>query len=113
MHHFPMPNELSELTEREQDALTCARRGLEWLDANIPEWRTNVDLATLELSDCNACVLAQAAQVWYHDAAIKYDLSPSEQVALGFQEPIYPNDKATYGSFGYRELQAAWEQILA
>ena len=33
--------------------------GIEWLDANVPDWRTKVDKETLNIGACETCVLGQ------------------------------------------------------
>jgi len=33
--------------------------GVEWLDANVDDWRNKIDSETLDISDCSHCVLGQ------------------------------------------------------
>lgn len=40
----------------------CVKRGVKWLDANLPEWLTYINTEELDLSSGSTCVWGQLAQ---------------------------------------------------
>ena len=103
-----------DLTEQESDALTCARRGIQWLDSNLPNWRTTIEVADLDMSDSHSCALGQATDLPFQTAANFYHLDMLDDcIKLGFNCPIPILKIGTeYGTHGYEELNWAWKSLL-
>lgn len=82
----------------------AVKRGVKWLDANVPNWRARIDVASLDLQFPCKCVLGQLDGNFY-EAVWTYRLERSEVSHLGFLA-------STRLGTTYRWLNAAWRRAL-
>ncbi len=80
--------------------------GAAFLDEHDPGWDRDVDLATLDLSDCGNCVFGQL-QDGYDDGLIEFGLSDQRATELGFAEAGFLNSDCDYPA-----LTAEWRKII-
>lgn len=93
---------MSNLKEMREAADEAVRRGMKWLDANVPNWREKVDVDSLDLQAPCGCVLGQIDGDFY-EAVWKRRLERQEVLDRGFT--------ASPG-ITFRTLTAAWRRAL-
>jgi hypothetical protein len=82
-------------------------KGVVWLDARMPEWRTNVSLPDFNIRNSCNCVLGQLFGNF--DYVLNNDvLRESEAVAFGFDADPY----AHIFEDEWVTLQAEWTRVL-
>lgn len=91
-------------------------RGIEWLDKVAPDWRDNVSLTLLDLSDWDSCILAQVAQSCFLEAweSLNGELGEDyreRQIMLGFDVSTEEFRKGCDDY--YKELTDAWLDALS
>src|SRR5262245_11201765 len=99
------------LTYEPPTTLTVAeelvQRGIDLLDENWPDenWRDGIDLDTLDIAECDKCVLGQLTGEYCKGMDVLFSV-------MG--EPIEPNlfgfNAANYHQF--EDLTAAWRRLL-
>jgi hypothetical protein len=80
-------------------------RGVAFLDANIPNWRSRVNVKKLKMNETGLCVGSQANESMYCDFVDKFNLTKKESIYLGFIAPHHGHideDKE------YEELNSLW-----
>ncbi len=100
-----------------EDARLAVKKGIQWLDNNHPGWASRIDLNTLNMSECENCVIGQSVGDYTHSIM---DLSSFEArrasviwaMEHGFEWSGvaidgYPYDRPTYG---YKELDILWSE---
>lgn len=100
---------------------TVAQRvaaGVEWLDANYPDWRDNVTLEYFDIQDSSKCVLGQLFEseafdedgYWY--AIHRGYVEDVEE--LGFDGQDYDSNGEYIGLLiDYEFLQEEWTRVLS
>jgi len=70
-------------------------RGAALLDAKQPGWAPRIDLPTLDMGDCDHCVLGQVYRYyWIGVEKLGLNLGLHEEISHGFaqsQENVYPH----------------------
>ena len=85
------------------DNMTAVENGAAVLDREVPGWIFLINLDTLDLEDCNRCVLGQVFGGFWTGMATLFDDAASPEVAVtcGFEiEGVSDED--------YTELTDAW-----
>lgn len=113
-------------------ARIAVQLGIEFLDANVPDWREQIDTAKLDLASCETCVLGQlfsdykaeeygVSDGWsnpsgylrgswvLHDWIDTHTIYDSNE--LEFPTVIYGFD--TDGTNSYDDLEREWKRVLA
>ena len=96
-----------EIKESQQ---TRVARGIEWLDADVPEWWKRVDPDTLDMTNSERCVMAQLTGLTFSDAIRSLRVDLYTAVRMGFIT-YYPD------SWGYQpqataELTPLWQAVI-
>lgn len=86
--------------------------GVEWLDANYPDWRSKVDVNEFDIESSCACVLGQLFEPVAVHSGFEYALNNKiltveECTARGFDAT--PDDTTD----DFRELQREWTRVLS
>lgn len=103
------------------------RAGAAWLDANHPGWVERIDLASLDLSDCQQCILGQTFGDYFdapifEDDSDKFRARREAELAsfLGFRSSlpwgwryVMPADSSHDAGKEYAELTDAWRALIA
>lgn len=86
-------------------ARLAVRRGAALLDekCDYSDWRSRIDLETLNLGSTSDCVLAQVYKRGYYATLARLDLSEAEAAKLGFESSH---------QYTARELTSAWVEYL-
>lgn len=81
------------------------QRGIEFLDENEPGWRQWIEIESLNLGDCEACILGQLFGTF--DLGIgHYGLSCEKEEILGF------NMWGNQNNEDWQQLTQAWKDAL-
>lgn len=96
-------------------------RGVELLDAEVPDWRDRVHPTHLDLSNCSTCLLGQvfdegpfAVQSGYHIGQRVLGISGAVRTDRGLaSEASWYGFMATHGELSYAPLRAEWLRRLS
>lgn len=90
------------------------RRGVAFLDANLPGWRNRINLGRFEMNEPESCILGQAhASRDYWLAVNALGMSQTEAAAHGFTVHDYGTYDDDDDDNAMDLLQAAWLEALA
>lgn len=100
---------------------TEVARGAAWLDENHPGWERHIDLSTLDMSNCQHCIVGQAlwafaAKESYEDTAGYFfsgmvDVLPITDPWTVHSDLRSPSDHGFDGD-DYAELEKTWTALL-
>jgi hypothetical protein len=88
-------------------AVAAVARGAAVLDAELPDWRSRIDTASLQMHHYSRCVLGQLFAGYTAGRNLLGYTSNRAAATDGFE--VHHDTEAAYE---YEELQAAWEAIL-
>lgn len=98
-----------------EDAILAVKRGINWLDENHPNWANEIDLSSLDMSECNRCVIGQAVGDYTFTVkqAAKADYIYVSDWAIdhGFESPLvkaFRTSERVY--YGFNELDTLWSK---
>jgi hypothetical protein len=80
--------------------------GAAFLDEHEPGWWKRIDLPSLDLSDCEDCVLGQLLGC-YEDGLTELGLDCEQSIFLGFGESGLLIDECDYD-----ELTTEWKRVI-
>jgi hypothetical protein len=108
------------------DAIEKVTRGAEWLDKHFPGWEREIDLNTLDLNDCTACICGQSLRKFVVDSINEpnrwgkifsgYDLAIA--AAFGYQENIWVNRDVAldwtidHGFYPQPHVEETWRELI-
>lgn len=114
-------------------ARLAVQLGIEFLDANVPNWREQIDLDRLDLGSCQTCVLGQLfadydeeqygqANDWMNPSGfqrgswvlhdwIETHVDPDYDTGMVDIASIYGFDSQEF--VNYTQLEAEWRKVLA
>lgn len=93
-------------------------RGAEWMDQNHPGWERDIDLSTLSMHDCSACIIGQAIWKKTHELAGRrvypvtffYNIgNPDFHAYYGFSIPV---GRGMDNPLIWGQLEATWEALI-
>lgn len=98
-----------------EDAKMAVKRGIYWLDENHPGWAQRIDLGTLEMSECQDCVIGQAIGDYGENivkaSGVEYPASARWSIEHGFESPVvFAMNDGLEVNYGYRELDILWSE---
>lgn len=85
------------------------RRGMTLLDTEEPNWRYIIDLNSLDMSDCEECILGQIYGT-YCEGRETLGIAGTDDSIYGFD--ISPEISKVLHKNAYRRLQKAWQRAL-
>lgn len=109
-----------------EDTKLAVKKGTAWLDENHPGWVSKIDLSTLQMSNCERCVIGQAVgQYWRTTAEAARVLRESGvededyfsgdmwAAEHGFDVPEKEIIPGTFNYTGnYKALEEAWVEVV-
>jgi hypothetical protein len=90
-------------------------RGLAFLDEVAPpDWRSRINIDTLEVGSCELCVTAQALSTFYPDACDRLGLDPcgDKAVSMGFNVSISGGRSHSEMDHELEVLTRGWKMAL-
>lgn len=104
------------MSEYNEEMRACARRGIALLDAKRPGWQSKIDVASLDLSHGNFCILGQVFGSYQQGLTDLWDITPDfvelpDGVTDAEHRTIMAHGFVT--NIDYVELGQVWKALLA
>jgi hypothetical protein len=91
------------------------KRGVALLDEKVPDWRSKIDLATLDMNDTDHCVVGQVTGDFFYTGMKRLfpATTPSTNWAAATEHGFYiPDDKVADTTEQHEALRDEWRKVI-
>ena len=103
------------------DATEKVTRGAKWLDKHFPGWEREIDLTTLNLNCCTACICGQSLRKYVVDRTMPsgYDVAVTLEFGLPNQGEYWGDTRVQalnwavkHGFYPTPGVEEAWVELI-